>query len=193
MKRFQRLNAWDSWHLSSKHAGEVGKRQQSSSSWAAGAFNAAPGYETVDLVDETVLWSEWRWPFEDNSCWRYPIVWRIRALLKDIMHTMSETVIVFVLQAAWLIFKFQARTDVAHSKIPTHVSFWNNNSFLIGHRHSFGTIPDLKGPFDFKRLRAIQPQKTLTKSPAGHAIDESLVGACPRNRQYLVPKPESIR
>lgn len=124
-----------------------------------GRMNAAPGYETVDLVDADVICDlNGRWPFEDNS------VGVIRSFdvfehLKDIMHTMSE--LYRVLAPGGMAYIQVPSTDGRGAfQDPTHVSFWNNNSFFYWTQAQFQNyIPNLKEPIRFQEIKSYTTPK----------------------------------
>jgi O-antigen biosynthesis protein len=93
-----------------------------------GRFGSASGFETVDLKDADVIADlEGRWPFEDNS------VGVIRAYdvfehLKDPIHTMKEVSRVLA-PGGWLFCQVPSTDGRGAFQDPTHVSFWNENSF----------------------------------------------------------------
>jgi SAM-dependent methyltransferase len=95
-----------------------------------GALNKKQGYEGVDLVQGTDIMCDLnnKWPFEDNS------VGVIRAYdifehLKDLLHTMKEVYRVLV-PGGWLFCQVPSTDGRGAFQDPTHVSFWNENSFL---------------------------------------------------------------
>jgi len=94
-----------------------------------GRLNSAVGYKTVDLKDADVIADlNGRWPFEDSS------VGVIRAYdvfehLKDSIHTMKE--LYRVLAPGGCAFIQVPSTDGRGAfQDPTHISFFNENSFL---------------------------------------------------------------
>lgn len=94
-----------------------------------GRFAARPGLETLDLKDADIIADlNGRWPFEDGS------VGMVRAYdifehLRDPLHTMKE--LHRVLAPGGMAFIQVPSTDGRGAfQDPTHVSFWNENSFL---------------------------------------------------------------
>ena len=94
-----------------------------------GRFDAMPGLQTVDLRDADFIADlNGRWPFEDGS------VGMVRAYdvfehLRDPLHTMKE--LYRVLSPGGQAFIQVPSTDGRGAfQDPTHVSFWNENSFL---------------------------------------------------------------
>ncbi len=93
-----------------------------------GRMAAKYGFETVDLKDADIITDlNERWPFEDNS------VGVIRSFdvfehLKDSIHTMKEVYRVLA-PGGWLICQVPSTDGRGAFQDPTHVSFWNINSF----------------------------------------------------------------
>jgi len=93
-----------------------------------GRMAARAGYETVDLKDADVIADlNGRWPFADSS------VGIIRAFdvfehLKDPIHTMKEVSRVLA-PGGWLFCQVPSTDGRGAFQDPTHVSFWNENSF----------------------------------------------------------------
>jgi len=94
-----------------------------------GGVDPQPGYTTVDTHDTDIIADlNKKWPWEDNS------VGIIRANdifehLRDPLHTMKEAYRVLA-PGGWIL-SFTPSTDGRGAfQDPTHVSFWNENSFL---------------------------------------------------------------
>jgi len=93
-----------------------------------GRFAARTGYETLDLKDADIISDlNERWPFEDGS------VGILRSFdvfehLKDSIHTMKEAARVLA-PGGWLIGQVPSTDGRGAFQDPTHVSFWNENSF----------------------------------------------------------------
>lgn len=93
-----------------------------------GRMNAADGYETVDLKDADVVCDlNGDWPFEDSS------VGVLRAIdviehLRDPLHTMKEIYRVLA-PGGYAILQVPSTDGRGAFQDPTHVSFWNENSF----------------------------------------------------------------
>jgi SAM-dependent methyltransferase len=93
-----------------------------------GAFDAQPGYFKVDLHDcDVVCDLDKTWPFKDSS------VGCIRAFdifehLKNPVHTMKECYRVLA-PGGWVISVTPSTDGRGAFQDPTHVSFWNENSF----------------------------------------------------------------
>jgi O-antigen biosynthesis protein len=120
------------WRLYDKHVAQLAQ------AWAkraglrvldvGGRLNSAAGYETVDLRDADVCCDlNQRWPFEDSS------VGVIRAFdvfehLRDPLHTMQEVYRVLA-PGGWLFAQVPSTDGRGAFQDPTHVSFWNENSW----------------------------------------------------------------
>ena len=93
-----------------------------------GRMAAKPGYTTIDLVDADINWDlNDDWPFDASS------VGVIRAYdvfehLTNPMHTMKEVQRVLA-PGGWLICQVPSTDGRGAFQDPTHVSFWNENSF----------------------------------------------------------------
>jgi glycosyltransferase involved in cell wall biosynthesis len=93
-----------------------------------GRMNAKDGFETVDLRDADITADlEQRWPFEDNSvgCLRSFDVFEH---LRNPVHTMSELHRVLAPEA-YAFIQVPSTDGRGAFQDPTHVSFWNENSF----------------------------------------------------------------
>jgi len=94
-----------------------------------GRMAASKGFETVDLQDADIVADlNERWPFEDNS------IGVVRAFdifehLNDPIHTMRELYRVLA-PGAYAFIQVPSTDGRGAFQDPTHVSFWNENSFL---------------------------------------------------------------
>jgi O-antigen biosynthesis protein len=93
-----------------------------------GRLNAKEGFETVDLRDANIIANlDERWPFEDNS------VGCVRAFdvfehLKNPIHTIMELYRVLA-PGGYALIQVPSTDGRGAFQDPTHVSFWNENSF----------------------------------------------------------------
>jgi glycosyltransferase involved in cell wall biosynthesis len=116
-----------------------------------GRFNAKPGYETVDLKDcDIVCDLNGPWPFEDSS------VGCIRAMdvfehLKDPLHTMKELYRVMA-PGGWAIIQVPSTDARGAFQDPTHVSYWNENSFFYYTKEHYAKYIDTPVRFQAPRL-----------------------------------------
>ncbi len=116
-----------------------------------GRLNAWPGFTTVDLMDADVIADLNKpWPFPDSS------VGVLRAShvfehLKDPVHAMNEAFRVLA-PGGWLLIEVPSTDGRGAFQDPTHVSFWNENSFWYYTRKEFSRfIPEFKGRFQNSR------------------------------------------
>ena len=117
-------------------------------------------YKTVDMQGEPDIKAnlEGRWPFEDSS------VGLVRAShifehLRDPIHTMNE--LHRVLVPGGIAFIEVPSTDGRGAwQDPTHISFWNQNSFWYYTRKTHTRyIPAFKGSFQDMHTRTLFPSK----------------------------------
>lgn len=126
-----------------------------------GAFHARPGYIRVDLHDADVVVDLDRpWPFKDSS------VGVIRAFdifehLKSPLHTMRECFRVLA-PGGWVISCTPSTDGRGAFADPTHVSFWNENSFHYYTKTSRGQYIGTPVRFQAARLwtTALNSDKT---------------------------------
>jgi SAM-dependent methyltransferase len=121
-----------------------------------GRLNCPDGYKSVDLKNaDIVVDLNERWPFPDNS------VGVVRAFdvlehLKDPLHTMKE--LYRVLTPGGYAFIQVPSTDGRGAfQDPTHVSFWNENSFLYYTNRDFAAYIDT--PVRFQAIRLFTTEK----------------------------------
>lgn len=116
-----------------------------------GRFNRAPGYESVDLKDADVIADlNARWPLEDDT------VAVIRAYdvfehLRDPLHVMRECYRVLK-PGGWIIGQVPSTDGRGAFQDPTHVSFWNENSFLYYMHRDWAKYIDTPVRFQAVRL-----------------------------------------
>ena len=116
-----------------------------------GRLNAWSGFTTVDLVDADVTTDlNDDWPFEDDS------VGVIRAShivehLTNPIHTMNEAYRVLA-PGGWMFVDVPSTDGRGAYQDPTHVSFWNANSFWYYTDRNYARfIPEYKGRFQLSR------------------------------------------
>lgn len=116
-----------------------------------GRMNAKSGYTTVDLRDAHINRDlNKRWPFEDGS------VGVVRAFdvfehLKDPIHTMEELHRVLA-PGGYAIIQVPSTDGRGAFQDPTHVSFWNENSFKYYTNRFFNQYIDCDVRFQAIRL-----------------------------------------
>ncbi len=121
-----------------------------------GRMAAADGFETVDLRDADITADlNDRWPFEDGS------VGVIRAMdvfehLKNPIHTMQELYRVLA-RGGYAIIQVPSTDGRGAFQDPTHVSFWNENSFLYYTEREFNKYIDC--PVRFQAVRLYTTEK----------------------------------
>jgi O-antigen biosynthesis protein len=121
-----------------------------------GRIGCPPGFESVDLKDADVVCDlNKKWPFKDSSASV------IRAFdcfehLKDSIHTMKE--LSRVLKPGGIAFIQVPSTDGRGAfQDPTHISFWNENSFFYYTDHQWSHYIDT--PVHFQALRLYTTDK----------------------------------
>lgn len=117
-----------------------------------GRMYAKPGYETVDIRGKCDINADLnkRWPFATSS------VGVIRAMdvlehLKDPLHAMTEIARVLA-PGGWLFCQVPSTDGRGAFQDPTHVSFWNENSFLYYTNRQWAQYIDTPVRFQAPRL-----------------------------------------
>lgn len=115
-----------------------------------GRMNAAKGFETVDLKDADIVCDlNGSWPFRNGS------VGAVRAYdvfehLRDPLHTMKELHRVLA-PGGYAIIQVPSTDGRGAFQDPTHVSFWNENSFLYYTEKNWSQYIDT--PVRFQKMR----------------------------------------
>lgn len=118
-----------------------------------GRFNAWTGYETVDRMDADLIMDlEKSWKIEDNSVG----VLRAKDIfehLHDPIFTMNEAYRVLA-PGGWLFIDVPSTDGRGAFQDPTHVSFWNENSFWYYTDKNYAKFikPEYKGRFQKSRI-----------------------------------------
>jgi glycosyltransferase involved in cell wall biosynthesis len=117
-----------------------------------GRMFAKKGYETVDIKGKVDVMTDLngRWPFDDSS------VGVVRAMdvfehLKDPIHTMTEVSRVLA-PGGYLICQVPSTDGRGAFQDPTHVSFWNENSFYYYTKQHYAQYIDMPVRFQAARL-----------------------------------------
>lgn len=128
-----------------------------------GRFGRSEAYQSVDLQDADVVANlNGRWPFADNS------VGVVRAFdvfehLKDPLYTMKELYRVLV-PGGYAFIQVPSTDGRGAFQDPTHVSYWNENSFLYYTDQQWAKYIDDTGPaIRFQAVRLY----TTEKDPRG--------------------------
>jgi O-antigen biosynthesis protein len=121
-----------------------------------GRIAARKGFTTVDLRDADVISDlNGRWPFEDGT------VGCVRAFdvfehLKDSIHTMKELYRILA-PGGYAIIQVPSTDGRGAFQDPTHVSFWNQNSFLYYTHQHWNKYIDC--PVRFQAIRLYTSEK----------------------------------
>ena len=122
-----------------------------------GRLAAPQGYTTVDLFDADVCADlNDTWPFEDNSVGVLRASHLIEHLCSPI-HTMNEAWRVLV-PGGWFLIDVPSTDGRGAFQDPTHVSFWNQNSFWYYTDRNYARyIPAYQGRFQAARVVTYYP------------------------------------
>jgi glycosyltransferase involved in cell wall biosynthesis len=135
-----------------------------------GRMAAKQGFETVDLKDADINCDlNERWPFEDSS------VGVIRSFdvfehLKNSIHTMKEVQRVLA-PGGWLICQVPSTDGRGAFQDPTHVSFWNENSFHYYTKASKAKYIDMPVRFQASRLYTTEKNEEQVCWVVAHLIN----------------------
>ncbi len=116
-----------------------------------GRKNAAIGYKTVDLKDANILADlNSEWPFKDDS---FAVIRACDVFehLKDPLHTIKECYRVLK-PGGWLMGQVPSTDGRGAFQDPTHVSFWNENSFLYYTHRDWAQYIDTPVRFQTPRI-----------------------------------------
>lgn len=120
-----------------------------------GGINAAPGYESVDLKGASIEADlNESWPFDDGS------IGVVRAFdviehLRDPLHTMKELYRVLA-PGGYALIQVPSTDGRGAFQDPTHVSFWNENSFAYYTETEFAEY--IGTPVRFQAIRLYTTQ-----------------------------------
>jgi len=121
-----------------------------------GAIDSKPGYETVDIHEGDINCDlNERWPFEDDS------IGLVRAHdifehLRDPIHTMKELYRVLA-PGGYALIQVPSTDGRGAFQDPTHVSYWNENSFLYYTDHQKARF--IGTPVRFQSMRLYTTKK----------------------------------
>jgi predicted SAM-dependent methyltransferase len=121
-----------------------------------GAINSRQGYEIVDIYQGDISCDlNERWPFEDDS------IGVVRAYdifehLRDPLHTMKELYRVLA-PGGYALIQVPSTDGRGAFQDPTHVSYWNENSFLYYTDHEKARF--IHTPVRFQSMRLYTTKK----------------------------------
>jgi O-antigen biosynthesis protein len=126
-----------------------------------GGIDTAPGYEPLDLSLGHDL--NHRWPLDDHSVGVLRAYDAIEHLTSPI-HTMNEAYRVLA-PGGFFFIRVPSTDGRGAFQDPTHVSFWNENSFWYYTKHSHARyVPGLKARFQLTRLRTFYPNPGMEEA-----------------------------
>jgi hypothetical protein len=126
-----------------------------------GGIDTAPGYEPLDLSLGHDL--NHRWPLDDHSVGVLRAYDAIEHLTSPI-HTMNEAYRVLA-PGGFFFIRVPSTDGRGAFQDPTHVSFWNENSFWYYTKHSHARyVPGLQARFQLTRLRTFYPNPGMEEA-----------------------------
>jgi len=150
-----------------------------------GGFNSPEGYLSVDLENADIKANlNEKWPFEDNS------VGVIRAHdifehLSDKQHVMSEAYRVLA-DGGWLLISVPSTDGRGAFQDPTHISYWNENSFWYWTRKELAQyIRNDKIKFQEFRLETIFPTEWHKQNNISYAVANLAAIKSDKRRPHL--------
>jgi len=123
-----------------------------------GGFNPVPGLTIVDQREpaDIICDLKERWPFDDNSAGIIRASHLVEHL-PDQIHTMNELYRVLA-PGGWAFIEVPSTDGRGAWQDPTHVSFWNENSFWYYTRKTHAKfIPEFEGRFQVSMLKTYYP------------------------------------
>lgn len=121
-----------------------------------GGRNGTPGYETVDLGNAAIVADlNQRWPFAKNEVGVFRAHDALEHL-RDPQHTMKE-IYRCLSPLGWLLSQTPSTDGRGAFQDPTHVSFWNSNSFWYYTRAEQNRFIDCPVRFQRNRVKNFFP------------------------------------
>lgn len=150
-----------------------------------GGFNSPEGYLSVDLENASITADlTKKWPFEDNS------VGIVRAHdifehLPDKQHAMSEAYRVLA-DGGWLLISVPSTDGRGAFQDPTHISYWNENSFWYWTRRDLAQyIRNDKIKFQEFRLETIFPTEWHKQNNISYVVANLAAIKSDKRRPHL--------
>jgi len=123
-----------------------------------GGHNPAPGYETVDLANASITADlNGPWPFASGSIGVFRANDALEHL-RDPLHTMQE-IYRCLAPNGWLLSETPSTDGRGAFQDPTHVSFWNENSFWYYTRRGMARFIGEPVKFQAVRLTTLFPSQ----------------------------------
>lgn len=147
-----------------------------------GRLASPPEYDSVDLFDATYICNlNKKWSFDDNS------VGVLRAAdfiehMKDPIHLMNEAWRVLA-PGGWFLISVPSADGRGAFQDPTHVSFWNDNSFWYYTNEQYAKyVPKFKGKFQLSRCATYFPTEWHKEHNISY-VNAELIAHKPGKRQ----------